>query len=144
MTFTIIEDTLKTYPYIIEQGKLIIKSDNAAAQYKSKYIFYNMKQFAYKYNIEVWWFYGEPGHGRGVVDGMSSFGCKVPLRDAVITNDMWFSDAKEMVLYLEAHFIDDDSNHYHYIDTSMTAPKKRKTKHELNIAKCKAMHEVGF
>ena len=34
---------------------------------------------AQKYDIDIFWVYGAPDDGRGLVDAMSSFGCKAPL-----------------------------------------------------------------
>ena len=41
-----------------------------------------MLKLAKQYNIEVFWFYGEAGHAKGLVDAMSSFGCKKVLSTA--------------------------------------------------------------
>ena len=54
------------------------------------------------------WYYGEPGHGRGLVDTMSSFGCKQQLRHEIVTNDSWFQNA-------------DNSKEYHLVDAAETA-----------------------
>ena len=35
--------------------------------------------------IYIYIYYGAPGHGKGLVDAMSGFGVKGPLRKAVIT-----------------------------------------------------------
>ena len=50
------------------------------------------------------WFYREPGHGRGLVDAMSSFGCKRPLRQMIENEDKWFN---EMKYALKNHFKED-------------------------------------
>ena len=84
MTFTILEDILKEYPHVIGNGVIVIRTDNCPAQYKSKYVFQKMKNMAKAHNISIYWFYGEPGHGHGVVDAMSSFGCKTALRCAIV------------------------------------------------------------
>ena len=54
-----------------------------------------MKKLAKELVIKVVWFYGEPGHGRGLVDAISSFGCKQQLCHEIITNDSWFQNAEE-------------------------------------------------
>ena len=46
-----------------------------------------MKKIAAEFGITVVWFYSEPGHGHGLVDVMSSFGCKQQLRHEIVTND---------------------------------------------------------
>ena len=52
--------------------------------------FFEMKKIAMDFGITVVWFYVEPGHGCGLVDAMSSFGCKQKLCHKIITNDSWF------------------------------------------------------
>ena len=37
---------------------------------------FKMKKLASDFGITVVWFYKKPGHGCGLVDAMSSFGCK--------------------------------------------------------------------
>ena len=61
---------------MIEKGFLVLQSDNYQEQYKCKFTFFEMKKLASDFGIPVVWFYGEPGHGHGLVDAMSSFGCK--------------------------------------------------------------------
>ena len=94
MTFHIIRDILKHHPEIIEKGVLVLCSDNCQEQYKCKFTFYEMK-LATEFGINIIWFYGEPGHGRGLVDAMSSFGCKQHLCHEIVTNDSWFQNAEE-------------------------------------------------
>ena len=79
-TFHVIEDIIQKHPEVIEKGVLVVHSDNCEEQYKNKKTFYKMKKLAEKYEIIVCWCYGVPGHGRGLVDAMSSFGCKQPLK----------------------------------------------------------------
>ena len=62
-----------------------------------------MKKLAIHHKITVVWFYGEPGHGRGVVDAMSSFGCKHPLKNAILADDKWFPNTLSMVTFLKEH-----------------------------------------
>ena len=100
MTFQVIEDIVTKYPEVIENDNLVLRSDNCASQYKSKFVFSHMKELAAKYQIRVSWFYGEPGHGRGLVDAMSSFGCKGPLRMSIITENNWFDTANESIYKL--------------------------------------------
>ena len=96
MTFYIIEDIIKTHPEIINKT-LVLRSDNCQDQYKSKYTFAKLKMLAQKYQIVFAWFYGEAGHGRGLVDAMSSFGCKQQLKYEIVANDGWFPGAIQMV-----------------------------------------------
>ena len=74
MMFEIIENNINDHPKVIENKISILQSDNCPGQYKSKFTFYIMTELARKCSITVAWFYGEPGHGKGLVDAMSSFG----------------------------------------------------------------------
>lgn len=76
MTSAIIEDLIRT-KLDDDDDTIILRSDNCSTQFKSKYVFASMKNLAMKYKIKIVWFYGEPGHGRGLVDAMSMFveGC---------------------------------------------------------------------
>ena len=128
MTFSIIEDIIKNNPSIIESGVLVLRSDNCPTQYKSRFVFARMRKLALKYQIAIFWFYGEPGHGRGLVDAMSSFGCKEPLRSAIITQDKWFDTAEEMAEYLREHFTNDYSKSFHVIHASDIANLRKQKK----------------
>ena len=80
-----------------------------------------MLNLAKKYNIDIYWFYGEAGHGRGLIDAMAWFGCKGPLRQAIIGEDKWFDNASEMVDYLKQHFTGDNTKEYHLINQEKTS-----------------------
>ena len=102
-----------------------------------------MKSLAQKYNIRVTWFYGEPGHERGLVDAMSSFGCKAPLRNAIVTADLWLDNAYEMKDYLDQIFVSDSSKNYFVISEETTARKRRLTKGEHVIKGCRKLHMIS-
>ena len=55
----------------------------------------SLKTLAMKYDIQIVWFYEEPGHSRGLVDAMSSFGCKGPICQMIANEDKWFDTAQE-------------------------------------------------
>ena len=121
MTFHITRDILKYHLEIIEKGALVLRSDNCQEQYKCKFTFYEMKKLATEFGIKIVWFYGDPGHGRGLVDAVSSFGWKQQLRHEIVTNDSWFRNAEEMVQFLTQYFPTDNSKEYHLVDAAETA-----------------------
>ena len=47
------------------------------------------------------------GHGKGLVDAMSGFSVKGPLRKAVVTEDLHYDSAQDIVSYLQELFKDD-------------------------------------
>ena len=84
LTFNILEDIISKHPEIIQDNRLVIRSDNCSTQYKCKYIFNKMAKLAENYQLTIAWFYGVAGHGKGIVDAMSSFGCKKTLLQAIL------------------------------------------------------------
>ena len=119
MTNTILRDIINKFPEIIETGVLVIRSDNCSSQYKSQYVFQNLLDLSKKFNIQLVWFYGEAGYGRGLIDAMAWFGCKGPLRHAVIAHDQWFPTASSMVSYLSNYFYEkNDKSKFHSLITA--------------------------
>ena len=133
-TFNVIEDMIQMFPEVIEDGILLLRTDNCQDQYKCRYVFAKMRNLAKKYDIKMIWFYGEPGHGRGLVDAMSSFGCKQPLKQDIIINDTWYDSAENMVAFLKGHFEGDTSKYYQVIDEESNA-KMRSEKQDAHIIK---------
>ena len=73
------------------------KSDNCAVQYKSLKVFGYYVTIAIK-SGKVWIIYfGSEGHGRSLVDAMSSFGVKAPLRKEIVNKDFYWTKAKQLV-----------------------------------------------
>ena len=48
----------------------------ATTQYKNKWAFESYGSLAKKYNARIIQVYGAAGHGKGMIDAMSSFGVK--------------------------------------------------------------------
>ena len=99
----------------------ILHSDNCQEQYKCKHTFFQMKKLAIDLKIKGVWFYGEPGHGRDLVDAMSSFGYKLQLKKEIVTFDSWFESAEKIVSFLKEYFVNDDSKEHNLIDDAETA-----------------------
>ena len=129
MTDVIVKDIVEKYPELVMNGALIIRSDNCSTQYKSRFVFANMLALSTKLNIPIYWFFGEAGHGRGLIDAMGWFGCKGPLRKAIIQENKWFRTAKLMIEHLEKRF-ENTNKHYHYIDDEMKALLCRSTERQ--------------
>ena len=125
MTFSIIKDIIHCHPEVIRDKVLILHSDNCQEQYKCKYTFFQMKKLAIDLKIKVVWFYGEPGHGRDLVDAMSSFGCKLQLKNEIVTFDSWFESAEKMVSFLKEYFVNDDSKEHYLIGDAETAQVRK-------------------
>ena len=74
----IIHNIISTYGNI---NVYRFKSENAAAQYKTQYMFFNWRQLAKSLRKKFIIYFGVSGHGKGLVDAMSAFGVKGPLRN---------------------------------------------------------------
>ena len=61
---------------------------------------YIIQELANEKNITIIRIYGAAGHGKGIIDAMSSFGVKAILRQTIIGTDSWFKDSEEMVEFL--------------------------------------------
>ena len=143
MSFEVLTNIIYHYPEVISNGKLVIRSDNCSSQFKSKYVFSLMRQLAIAKQISIFWFYGEHGHGRGLVDSMSHFGCKGPLRYQITSTDAWFETAEEMLEYLKLHFENDDSKSYFCVDEKVLADIRKKPRDEYKIEGCLKIHMIS-
>ena len=61
-----------------------VKTDNCKVQYKCKWVFVFYRQLSKNINKIIILYYGAAGHDKGLVDAMSSFCLKDPLRKAII------------------------------------------------------------
>ena len=68
-----------------DENMIRVKSDNCSTQYKCKWVFRFYNNLAIEKQVKILVYYGVSGHGKGLVDAMSSFGVKAPLLRAVIT-----------------------------------------------------------
>ena len=85
---------------------LRIKFDNCSTQYKCKYVFGKYKLLASEIGIPIICYFGVSGHGKDLVDAMSGFGVKDPLRKAVV-KDLHNDSAQDIVSYLQELLKDD-------------------------------------
>ena len=143
MTFEIIKDIIAKHPEIIELKQLLLHSNNCQDQYKCKYIFPKMKELAKLYKIDIVWFYGEPGHGRGLVDAMSSFRCKEQLREEIVKHDNFFNTAEEMIKFLNDYFRNDNTKEHHLISTSENAELRKMKKIEHKMKNCRKFRVIA-
>ena len=98
--------------YFADLTVVCIKSDNCRVQYKCKWVFAMLRKLAISYNKLIIWYYGVNNHGKGMVDGMSSFGVKQPMRNEIIKRDWYFSNASDVLQLLEDKFSSDNTKSY--------------------------------
>ena len=86
----------------IHNETILLKSGNAENQYKDEYTFAYYQNLANKYNVQVICLYGVAGHGKRLIDAISSFGVKSILRKDIVTGDRWkYRIVKRCVYILE-------------------------------------------
>ena len=94
----VIRDIIEKYGIRVED--LWIQSDNAPSQYKNKHAFRLYQKLADEFNLRIVRTYGAAGHGKGVIDAMSSYGAKNVLRHDIVTLDVLFKSSESIVDYL--------------------------------------------
>ena len=67
MTAYIIRGLINHYPQIIKDGQHVLESDHCSTQYKSKFLFAESIKIAKEHDISIILRFGEPGHGRGLM-----------------------------------------------------------------------------
>ena len=130
-TINVLRDLLEEYPAALECNT------------KCRYVFAAYSKLSKNINLPIIAYYGVPGHGRGLVDAMSGFGLKDPLRRAIITDDFFFNNAEELHQFLEERFREDPSRFYTVISSDVLA-KSRENKSELMIKGCMNCHMISF
>ena len=83
--------------FLPEQSIIRKKPDNCSTQYKCRWTFGENREREMTSKKTIVCYYGSSGHGRGLVDGMSSWGVKNPLRKEIINNDFYMNSAEDMV-----------------------------------------------
>ena len=97
--------------------------------------FGSYQQLANKYNSIIIRVYGAAGHGRGLIDDMSSFGVKGILRRSIIGKDIFFADSNEIKEYLES--IGDERMLYRVVDeTELYPAKQHLVENQIKIKPC--------
>ena len=129
----VVEDIFEKHG--IRNDTIMIKSDNAPTQYKSKWAFGSMQRLADTYKVKIFRIYGAARHDTGLIDGMSSFGVKSILRQNIIANDWWFDNSSDICKHLKERCNP---------RMSYTCPhhinEKRENRDPLKIKGCNAMY----
>ena len=79
---------------------------------------------------------------RGLVDGMSSFGVKGPIRRLIITDNFFYTTAADLVAKLLIHM--NNANYYYKTVDSSSFRRLRKNREELVIAGCRKTRMLSF
>ena len=139
-TKTVVDDLLE------KNGTTTIlpfKSDNCSVQYKCKNVFSMWQSKVTSSQKQVIIYYGVSSHGKGLVDAMSGFGVKGPLRKAAWCENFSYSCADDITKYLVAKSVDDDTKHHVNLNLSEIR-KNRDNKNFLKINGCMQLHMICF
>ena len=117
-----------------EDDIIRFKSDNCLTQYKCKYVFYQWRALATKSNKILIVYYGVSVHGKGLVDAMSGFAVKTPMRMAIVTQEFFFSNTKCLQEYLISLDNLKSDREYFYFDVFERKQKNERERHP--ISKC--------
>ena len=74
---------------------------------------------------------------------MSSFGCKLQLKNEILTFDSWFESARKMLSFLKEYFVNDDSKEHYLIDDAETAQVSKQKRGEFNLEPCRKYHVIA-
>ena len=127
--------------YNIKDEDLRIPSDNAPNQYKNKQAFSLYQKLADNFNLRIIRTYRTSGHGKGVIDGMSSFGARNILRNNIITQDVFFNDSDRIVNYLATKKLDYS---YTYVPALGAITKGNAAHTPKDVKDCMKQHMVVF
>ena len=132
------------YPMSTDMKIFRVKSDNCSEQFKSKYVFGFWEDFS-KRNDIVLLFYGVSGHGKGLVDSMSSFGVKGPIRDDILLKDFWYQNSEDLKEHLSLRFFDDNTKNYYVLDpVDLVKRDEEKMNLERELNGCNQMMMMSF
>ena len=129
----------------IESDTIIrVKSDNCSAQYKCRCIFEFYRDFSAEQRQTVIVYYGAAGHGKGLVDAMSAFGVKTPLKREVVETDFFFSTANDILSFLTMHFDGDTKKHFFVIEKEGNEELRKQQKAGFPIKNSSKQHMLSF
>ena len=90
-------------------------------------------------------YYGSAGHGRGLVDGMSSWGVKNPLRKEIINKDFYVSSAQDLVnLFKGKQASSTEFERMYYTEVTQASYDLQIRPEELPIKGSQKVHCIAF
>ena len=115
-TLHVLRDLIERIPNCKDFDLIRIKSDNCSTQYCCKYNFAQYKKLSKELDKVLIVYYGIAGHGRGLVDSMSGYCVKTPLRRAIVCEDFHFNNSAELYAEVQRKFDDHPTRLYVNID----------------------------
>ena len=84
------------------------------------------------------------GHGRGLVDAMSGFGVKTPLKHEIVMNDFMFHTTADLFEFLVHHFESDESKLYVHVSEEKSNSFRSKKGDGVAIPGCLKSRMISF
>ena len=92
---------------------------------------------------KIYYLYGVSGHGKGLVDAMSRFGVKGPIRRAVVIHDFSYKSAQNIFIYLSKLFEADNQKKHFLLQTETISARQTKN-NAVKIVGCRNLHMICF
>ena len=108
---------------------------------RTKYSFGLLNTLASEFSLQIIHTYGAAGHGKGAIDGVSSFGVKNVLRKDIVTHNVLFNKSEDVVDYLEIkcpHFS------YTHLPSDDAVKSRIKNNESMIIKDCMKQHLMAF
>ena len=103
---------LKKLPEGSTSSIICIKSDNCLSKCKCKYVFKSYLSLAPEISKLIIAFYSTSGHGKGLVNAMSSFSVKYPIRMTVLLKYFGYGTSEDIFNYLKTIDLNDQQKKY--------------------------------
>ena len=120
------------------------KSGNCSQQYNACFVFANWRALVKKYKKTIILHYGVLGHSKGLVDSVSSFRVKGPLRKSIITEIFFFNDVEQVKEHLEQEYLDKPNWLYKVVSEYHLAEIRKQQREEFKIIQCEKLHMIAF
>ena len=89
-------------------------------------------------------YYGVAGHGKCIVDAMSSFGVKEPLRKEIIQSDFWYLSSLHIFQFLLEKKASSNMKYFHISQDTLKQKRNVGKSNELMIKGCLKQHMISF
>ena len=137
-----VDDDIETN-FLGDQDIICKKSDNCGTQYKSRKVFGHTRSKAKTSGKVCILYYGPSSHGRGLVDSMSSFGVKAPLRKEIINNDFFWTESAQLVNLFQSKLMGEQLHCNEIMLDDISAKSQHKSP-EYPIKGCIKLHCIAF
>ena len=134
-------DSLMTWCNGNDDDLIRFKFDYCSCQHKCRFLFKVYMDLAERMDKVVLVYYGVAGHGEGLVDSMSAFGVKSPLRKLIVTENFFFSSAYDIYSRFKTEMKEDHRKLYFILEKDNIESRNRDA---VVINNCAILHMIAF